>query len=123
MEFPSFPNGDNGCAIGVMIGAEHDRIWIGGERQIGDVGLPMGISMPLGTGLIGPKNNTDSRYFVCNFASFHSIDSDLTNSIKRKNAGEFEKIDKNKREMSLRDKFAIRQMKEGIRWDPETEHY
>ena len=123
VEFPSFPDGDEGCAIGVIIGAEHARIWIGGERHIGDVGLPMGISTPLGTGLIGPKNNTDSRYFVCNFASFHSIDSDLKNSIKRINAGDFEKVDENKREMSLSDKFAIRQMKEGIRWDPITEHY
>ena len=92
VDFPSFPDGDDGCAIGVIIGAEHARIWIGGERHIGDVCLPMGISTPLGTGLIGPKNNTDSRYFVCNFASFHSIDSDLKNSIKRINAGDFEKI-------------------------------
>ena len=83
----------------------------------------MGISTPLGAGLIGPRNNTDSRYFVCNFASFHSIDSDLAKTIKRINAGEFEKVDENKREMSLSDKFAIRQMKEGIRWDSKTEHY
>ena len=60
VEFPSFPDGDDDCAIGVIIGAEHARIWIGGERHIGDVGLPMGISTPLGTRLIGPKNNTDS---------------------------------------------------------------
>ena len=123
LEFPSFPDGDDGCSIGVIIGAEHARIWIGGETHKGAEGLPMGISTPLGAGLIGPRNNTDSRYFVCNFASFHSIDSDLVKTIKRINAGEFEKVDENKRVMSLSDKFAIRQMKEGIRWDPVTEHY
>ena len=42
---------------------------------------------------------------------------------KRINAGEFEKIDENKREMSLKDKYAIRQMKEGIKWDPEKGNY
>ena len=48
VEFPSFPDGDDGCTIGVIIGAEHARIWIGGERHIGDEGLPMGLSTPLG---------------------------------------------------------------------------
>ena len=124
VEFPSFPDGDEGCTIGVIIGAEKARMWIEGEKHIGAGNLPMGISTPIGTGLIGPKgNDTDSRYLACNFASFHSIDSGLMKEIKRINAGEFEKVDENKREMSLSDKFAIRQMKEGIRWDPETGHY
>ena len=82
VEFPTFPNGgEEDCVIGVVIGAEHARIWMGGEKHIGAEGLPMGLSTALGSGLIGPKNNTDSCYFVCNFASFHSIDSDLTKSV------------------------------------------
>ena len=124
IEFPAFPESDSEeKTIGVIIGAEQARIWIDGERRIGAVGTPMGISTSLGFGLIGPRNNTDSRYFACNFASFQNIDSDLSNSIKRINAGEFEKISENRREMSLKDKYAIRQMKEGIRWDPEKGHY
>ena len=124
IEFPTFPEeSEEEKIIGVIIGAEQARIWMGGERRLGAEGLPMGLSTSLGFGLIGPRNHTDSRYFVCNFASFHSIDSDLTKTIRRMNAGEFEKINENEREMSLEDKYAIRQMKEGIHWDPETGHY
>ena len=60
LEFPAFPDGDDDCSIGVIIGAEHARIWIGGETYKGAEGLPMGISTPLGAGLIGPRSNTDS---------------------------------------------------------------
>ena len=124
VEFPTFPEeSEEERVIGVIIGAEQARIWMGGERRIGAEGLPMGLSTSLGFGLIGPRNHTDSRYFVCNFASFHSIDSDLSKTIRRMNAGEFEKINENERDMSLEDKYAIRQMKEGIHWDAEKGHY
>ena len=87
VSFPSFPDGDEGCTIGVIIGAEQARLWINGERHVGAEGLPMGLSTALGTGLIGPKNNTDSRYFACNFASFHSLDSNLHQPLGPLNVG------------------------------------
>ena len=124
VEFPAFPEeSDEEKVIGVIIGAEHAQIWMGGERRIGAKNQPMGLSTALGFGLIGPKNSANSHNFVCNFASFHCVDPDLSKNIKRINSGEFEKIDESKCTMSLRDKYAIRQMEEGIKWDSEKEHY
>ena len=124
IEFPAFPEGNSeNKGVGVIIGAEHARIWMGGERRIGASGSPVGLETAIGFGLIGPKNSIDSRYFVCNFASFHNIDPDLSRNIKRMNAGEFEKVDENRREMSLSDKFALKQMEEGIVWDPKVGRY
>ena len=49
VEFPAFPDGEEEeTVVGVIIGAEHARVWMGGERLVGKLGLPLGLETALG---------------------------------------------------------------------------
>ena len=60
VKFPAFPGGspDGGrpeVQIGVIIGAEHARLWTLGERRDGGDALPVGVATDLGWALLGPR--------------------------------------------------------------------
>ena len=124
IDFPAFPeNIAGGKKIGVIIGAEHARIWSTGERRVGDASLPVALETGFGFCLIGPKKNIDSHCFVCNHVSFQSCPTDTEKDMKKCFASEFERIKGDDETMSLKDKHAVRQLEEGIIWDPLAERY
>ena len=124
IDFPAFPDGnDADRQIGVIIGAEHARVWSSGERRIGDDSLPVALETGFGFCLIGPKKNIDSRCFVCNHVSFQSCPSDTDKDLRKCFASEFEKVKDDEEAMSIEDKFALKQLEDSIVWDEEAERY
>ena len=124
IEFPAFPEeNDADNQIGVIIGAEHARVWSSGERRIGDESLPVALETGFGYCLIGPKKNIDSHCFVCNHVSFQSFPSNTEKEMKKCFASEFERAKNDDETISLEDKFALRQLEESIVWDSTVERY
>ena len=92
VSFPHFPPSRVGeeeevarkgkTSVGVIIGAEHAREWMMGERRVGPSGLPVGVETSLGWGLLGPKTLIDS-HFSCHFASFQPQQDDIACELEK----------------------------------------
>ena len=126
VQFPAFPSGSSdgeGPKIGVIIGAEHARLWTLGERRDGGDALPVGVATDLGWALLGPKVSSAAHCFSCNHASFSNLDPDVSGDLQAFFARGFEKVDEGAEAWSLEDKYAIRQLEETIRWDDEVKRY
>ena len=115
VSFPRFPPRQSGgeeeeeASVGVIIGAEHAREWMTGERRVGPSGLPVGIETSLGWGLLGPKHLFNSR-FSCHYASFQRQQDDIVCDLETVFSRGFEPVEEEAEALSVEDKFALRQM-------------
>ena len=129
VEFPIFPPTsseeiyvDEGETIGAIIGASHAQLWTTGEKRHGDVGQPIGVETRLGWGLLGPKNG--SNFVVsCHLLSSQPCRDEIIGNIEILFARDFELIDEGAEAWSVKDRYAIKQLEETIRWGPAVGRY
>ena len=110
-------------SIGVIIGAELAWDWETGERRAGERDTVIALKTSFGWGLIGPKARGSRTAFPCHFMSFQVPEQEINENLDKLFARDFEKVDEGAVGMSVEDKYAIKQLEDSIRWDPEVVHY
>ena len=110
-------------SIGVIIGAELAGTWETSERRVGEQDTPIALKTSFGWALIGPKSRGSCSATRCHFMSFQESDREINDNLERLFARDFEKVDEGAIGMSVEDKYAIKQLEDSVRWDPEVQHY
>ena len=130
IEFGEFPTLSSGTEvkIGVIVGSEHAWTWELGERRSGDRSLPIGVDTEFGWALIGPKSSGSSAgvssVFHCHHISARATEGreEIQRDYERMFEPMFEPVDE-QQQMSVEDKFAMKQLRDSIRFDMGVHRY
>ena len=110
--------------VGVIISARHAWTWETGERLTSGPNSPIAVKTAFGWSLIGPCDNRDHDEVALNFCTADSIENNLDQLLRYDFiARGDEKASPELTHPSQNDLHALRQMKKGIYFDTERQHY